>query len=73
MRIWLCLIGGPLFILAVLAHIYVRVRLRPQDDLDDYYYEFEEQHPGYARYLRWYKITMAMASIGVLLMFIALL
>ncbi|RPJ34248.1 MAG: hypothetical protein EHM35_09940 [Planctomycetaceae bacterium] len=64
--------GGLLFLLSVAAHIYVRVRLRPQDDseLDDYYYEFEDQHPGYARYTRWLRITLSGAALGILLLFL---
>ena len=60
------------FWLSVAAHVYVRVRLRPQDDseLDDYYYEFEDQHPGYARYTRWLRITLGGAALGILLLFL---
>ena len=51
MVIILYIIAGGLLIVSVIAHIYVRIRLRPGDsDLDDYYYEFEDQHPEVARY-----------------------
>ncbi len=64
--------GGLLFLLSVAAHVYVRARLRPQDDseLDDYYYESEDQHPGYARYTRWLRITLSGAALGILLLFL---
>jgi hypothetical protein len=67
------LIGGPLLLISVTAHIYVRIRLRPKDDsdLDDYYYEFEEQHPTYARYLFWSRITFAAIALATLLLFLA--
>ncbi len=66
-------IAGPLLLISVAAHIYVRIRLRPRDDsdLDEYYYEFEEQHPAYARYLFWSRITFAAVAIATLLLFIA--
>jgi hypothetical protein len=70
----LYLIGGPLLLISVAAHIYVRIRLRPRDDsdLDDYYYEFEEQHPAYAKYLFWSRITFAAIALATLLLFFAI-
>ncbi len=64
--------GGLLFLLSVAAHIYVRVHLRPRNDseLDDYYYEFEDLHPGYARYTWWLRITLGGAAVGILLLFL---
>jgi len=69
----LYIIGGPLFLISIAAHLYVNYRLRPKDDsdLDDYYYEFEHQHPGLAKYTKWSRITFIAAAIGVLLLFIA--
>jgi len=66
--------GGFLFLVSLAAHLYARIRLRPPDDsdLDDYYYEFEDEHPAYARYNLWLKITMAGAALGVLLVFAAM-
>ena len=70
----LYIIAGPLFLISFAAHIYVKLRLRPKDDsdLDDYYYEFEDQHPAYARYTKWSKITFTAIVISVLLLFIAI-
>jgi len=67
-------IAGPLFLISVAAHIYVRIRLRPKEgsDLDEYYYEFEDQHPQYAQYTRWLKATSTAIAISVLLLFTAL-
>ncbi len=64
--------GGFLFLISAAAHIAVRIRLRPRDtsDLDDYYYEFEDRHPQYARYTRWLQITLAGAALGILLLFL---
>lgn len=69
----LYIIGGPLFLISLAAHLYVRIRLRPKEgsDLDDYYYEFEHQHPDYARYTKWSKITFTAAAVAVLLLFLA--
>ncbi len=70
----LYIIAGPLFLMALAAHIYIKLRLRPKDsDLDEYYYEFEESHPLYARYLRLSSITFLIAVIAALLLFIALI
>jgi hypothetical protein len=67
-------LGGFLFLASSAAHVYVRVRLRPRDDsdLDDYYYEFEDTHPGYAKYTRWLRITLSGAALGVLLLFLGI-
>lgn len=64
--------GGLLFLVSVAAHLYVRVRLRPGEDsgLEDYYHEFEDQHPEYARYTLWLRITLSTAALGLLLLFI---
>ncbi len=69
----LYIIAGPLFVISLAAHIYVKLRLHPKEDsdLDDYYYEFEDQHPGYARYTKWSKITFTAVAVAVLLIFIA--
>ncbi|OHB77625.1 MAG: hypothetical protein A2Z25_05845 [Planctomycetes bacterium RBG_16_55_9] len=65
------IIGGLLFLVSVAAHLYVRLRVRPKEDFEDYYYEFEDQQPGIARYDRWSRITFAGAAVGVLLLFVA--
>jgi len=71
MRFVLIILGGLWLILGGGAHIYVRLRMRPPEDLDGYYYEFEDQHPAYRRYMRWRQWTFGAASIGVLLLFLA--
>jgi hypothetical protein len=72
MLMFLYILGGFLFLASAIAHLYVRVRLRPRDDsdLDNYYHEFEDQHPEYARYTRWLQITMGGAALGLLLTFV---
>jgi len=68
----LYIIAGPLFLISIAAHFYVKLRLRPDDsNLDDYYHEFEDRQPGFARYAKWSRITFATATIAVLLLFIA--
>lgn len=66
--------GGFLVVGSLAAHVYARLRLRPGEDsdLDDYYHEFEDEHPEYARYTKWLNVTMAGAAAGMLLMFLAL-
>jgi len=74
MKLILGLIAVPLFLVSVVAHVVVRWRLRPgfDSDLDDYYYEFEEEHPGYSRYLKWSRITFTGVIIAILMLFVAL-
>ena len=70
----LCLSGGLLFVASAVAHIYVRIRLRPGpgSDLEEYYHEFEDRHPDYARYTKWLRITMGGATLGVMFLFLGL-
>jgi len=67
------IIAGPLFLISLAGYLYVQLRLRPKDDsdLDDYYYEFEDQHPRFAKYTKWSKITFAAASLAALLLLLA--
>ena len=67
------IIAGPLFLVSIIAHIYVKLYLRPKDDsdFDDYYHEFEDSHPGFARYTKWSKITFVAAAVSALLLFLA--
>ena len=67
------IIAGPLFLVSIAAHIFVKIKLSPKEDsgLDDYYHEFEDQHPGLAKYIKWSKITLTAAIISALLLFIA--
>ena len=71
MKILCLLLGAPLFLLAVVAHLVVRVKMKSQPhDLEEVYWEFEEADPGYAEYLKWYKWTLWMASASLLLLFV---
>jgi hypothetical protein len=69
----LWIIAGPLFVISLAAHIYVKLRLNPKQgsDLDDYYYEFEDQHPGFAKYSKWSKITFIAVVVSMILLLIA--
>lgn len=64
--------GGFLFTGSAALYVYTRVKLYPRHDrdLDTVYYEFEDQHPSYARYLKWSRISMAGATVGMLLLFV---
>ncbi len=70
MRKWLFLIGAPLFVIALIVHVWVRVRLRPKDEPEDAYYEFEDQDQGYAVYSQWLAATLVIASVAALLLFL---
>ncbi len=71
----LSIAGGFLFLLSLIVHLCVRVYLRPRgkSDLDDYYYEFEDRHPQYARYTRWLQISLGGAALGMLLLFLGVI
>ncbi len=72
MDVFLCIIGGSLFLVSIAAYFYVKLRLRPKDeDLEEIYYEFEDQQPDVIRYEKWIRITFTVATIGILLMFVA--
>ncbi len=70
----LLIIAGPVFIAAIIARLWVWVRMRPKQDsdLDEYYHEFEDQHPDYIRYVKWSRITYIAAIISALLLFLAI-
>ena len=70
----LYIIAGPLFLISLAGYLYVKVRLQQKEDsdLDDYYYEFEDQHPAFAKYTKWSRITFTSAAIAALLLFLAL-
>jgi hypothetical protein len=72
MKIIVYIIAGPLFLASIAAHIYVELRWRKNIDaeLDEYYFEFEHQHPGYAKYLKQSRITLVAACIFALLVFL---
>ena len=67
----LAIIGGTVLVLAGAAHLYVRLRMRPPEDLDGFYHEFEDEHPAYRRYVRWLQLTFGAVSLGTLLLFLA--
>jgi hypothetical protein len=72
MKAVIAVIAGPLFLLAISAHFYIKLAMRKQydSDLDDYYYEVEDHHPAIAKYEKWSKITFSTAVIAALLMFL---
>jgi hypothetical protein len=74
MDIILYIISGTLFLISFSAHLYVKIRLRPKSktDLEDYYYEFEDQNPAYAKYTKWSRITFAAIAVATLLLFITM-
>ncbi len=74
MKTILLIIAGPLFLISLAAFLYVQVRLRPRpgSDWEDYYHEFEDQHPAVARYNKFSNLTFALVSIAALLLFLSL-
>ena len=74
MDVVIYIIAGPLFLISLIAHLYVKLRLRPRggSDFDDYYHEFQDRPPDFARYTKWSKITFIATTIAVLLLFVAI-
>lgn len=61
-----------MFILASVAHIIIRLKMRKDmPDLDDYYWEFEDQHPQYARCQKYSTISFIAAAASALAIFAA--
>ena len=75
MQAVITIIAAPLFIIALVAHIYVKLFLRPGKDfdLDDYYHEFEDRHPQLEKYEKFSHLTFAAVCVAALLLFIALI
>ncbi len=75
----LIIIAGPLFVLSLGAHIYVKIFLRPErnpdrdDYYEDYYHEVEEADPVLARYNKWSQLTLTTAIIAALMLFIVVM
>ncbi len=71
-RVLVLLLAGPLFLVSIGAYVYVQVRLKPDsDELEDYFWEVEDRHPGLARYNKWSRITLAAAALAAMLLFAA--
>lgn len=68
----LMLVAGPLFLVSLGGHIYVKLKMRPSDDIDEYHYEFEDHHPDFARYEKWSRVTFASAVVAALLLFLSI-
>ena len=73
-KLILILISGPLFLLSILGRLYLFFAKRPgrHADLDDYYYEFEDQHPAAQRYERYCRLTFTGAVISAVFLFAAM-
>jgi len=74
MKVFLLLVGSLLFIVSFAAHIYVKLKISPKQDsdFDEIYWEFEDTHPGFARYSRLSQIAFAGMVFGAILLFLAL-
>jgi len=72
-RTIICIIAGPVFLLALGAHIYIKLHFRidKDSDFDDYYHEFEDSHPQLVQQKKWSQATFTIAAIAALLLFIA--
>lgn len=73
MMIYVYLVAGLVFSVSIIAHIYVKIRLRPGDDsdFDDCYHEFEDEHPDLIRYEKWSRITFTAAVVSALVLLLA--
>lgn len=71
----LCIIASGMLLVSFPAYLYVKIAMRSKyhSGLDDYYYEFEHEHPGLQKYEKWSKITFTALAVSILLLFIAAL
>jgi hypothetical protein len=66
------LAAGPMFLISIGSYVYIQLRFKPNsDELDDYYWEVEDRHPGLARYNKWSRITLTATAASALLLFAA--
>jgi hypothetical protein len=74
LKIVIILISGPMFLISFLGYLYITFKLRSlyDDDLDDYYYELEDKHPGLAKFNKWSKISLTIAIVSALMFFIVI-
>ena len=71
-RMLIYLVAGPMFLVSIGSYVYVQLRLKPDsDELDDYFWEVEDRHPGLARYNKWSRITLTVTAASALLLFAA--
>lgn len=64
--------GGIILLGSVIANLIVRIFCKPkaEEDLDDWYYELEDQHPGLQRYNKLINLTHSLIALGALLLFV---
>lgn len=72
LKVIIIIIAGPLFLLSLAAHIYVKLAMRPKDDIDEYHFEFEDHHPDFAAFDKWSRITFVAAAIAALMLFLSI-
>jgi hypothetical protein len=61
-----------MFLISIGLYVYVQLRFKPDsDELDDYFWEVEDRHPGLARYNKWSRITLTATAAAALLLFAA--
>ena len=69
-RALMVMVAGPVFLVSIAVYVYVQLRMKPDsNELDDYYWEVEDRHPGLAKYNQWSRITFAIAVIAALILF----
>ena len=73
-KILLLFIGVFLFLGGIFFYIYIRIKLKPMlsKDLEDYYYEFEDQHPGLQKYDKLSNLAKMTSVMGVIFLFIVI-
>ncbi len=66
--------AGPLFLLSFAAYLYTNWKMKKgyDPDLDDYHFEFEDTHPAIEKYEKHSKISLTIACLAALLLFIAI-
>lgn len=71
-RALMVIVAGPAFLVSIAMYVYVQLRLKPDNnELDDYYWEVEDRHPGLANYNKWSRVTFGIAVVAALILFAA--
>lgn len=71
LKLVMVLAGGALFLLSAAGFLYVKIKLRPrEEDVEEVYWEFEDQVAGVGRYEKWSRLTFTGVVAAMALIFL---
>lgn len=67
------MISGPVFLISMIAHLYLQFVYKPKVDrrIDDSHFEFEDNDPLVQKYHRYSRLTFMTAAVSAAVMFFA--